>query len=73
MFRHNTKQVSVSSQYHADVSSPNRHRAQPPRTDKFYAQRPVTTGHIYPRHSSAITLGSAEFCWYRNTFGSRAF
>ena len=44
-------------------------QTQPLRTDNFYAQTSPTTGHNYPRYPSAITSGSAEFCWYHNTFG----
>ena len=72
MFCHNNEQYTIPSQHHAAVSLPYRHPAHSPRTDKFYAQTPATTGHNYPRHPSAITSGPTEFCWYHNTFGPRA-
>ena len=71
MFCHNAEQYTVPCQYHAAVSSPYRHQAHSPRTYKFYAQTPATTGHNYPRHLSAITLGSTKFCCYHNTFDPR--
>ena len=72
MFRHNNEEHTIPSQYHTAASSPYRHPAHSPRTDKLYAQTPATTGQNYPRHPNAITSGSTEFCWYRNTFGPRA-
>ena len=58
---HNTKQVNVSSQHHAGVSSPYMHQTQPPRADKFYAKTLATTGHNCPRHPSAITSVEQSF------------
>ena len=72
MFCHYTEQFIVPFQHHLDVYLLYMHQTQPPRTDKFYAQTPATTGCVYPHHPSAITPDLAEFCRYHNTFGPSA-